>query len=390
MKIPEKFDAIRPYADDELRQAINDLLDDRQFTKVLRAYMPAFCIPLVKAAVKVSCIGIHSQNDFQKRFMRKLVRYVQKKHTDGVTLSGILPDKNQRNVFITNHRDIVLDSAFLCELLFRHGYPTSVEIAIGDNLLIYPWIERLVKINKCFTVQRSLSPREMLMSSKLMSEYIHFAVNEKRENIWIAQREGRAKDSDDRTHKGVLKMLGMGTGKQEKTADRLRDLNIVPLTISYEYDPCDYLKAKEFQLKRDNPDFKKSRQDDLENMGTGIKGYKGRVNYVCAPCINEWIDTVSEEGFYDELAKRIDVEIHRNYVLYPGNYIACDILSAQRDHADKYTPEDEAKFREYLNGQLKKIVIPNKDDEFLMMKMLEMYANPVRNQEEIQSAPVFH
>ena len=379
MKIPEKFDPIRPYADEELRQAINDLLDDRQFKHKMTGFMPGWCYPLAKGLVKLSCVGIHSQNDFQKRFMKPLVHRVMKKHTDGVQLSGVMPDRDKRFVFITNHRDIVLDSAFLCVLLLENRYATTVEIAIGDNLLIYPWIERLVKINKAFTVRRSLSPREMLLSSKLMSEYIHFAVNEKRENIWIAQREGRAKDSDDRTHKGVLKMLGMGAGKVEKSADALRDLNIVPLTISYEYDPCDYLKAKEFQLKRDNPDFKKSRQDDLDNMRTGIRGYKGRVNYVCAPCVNEWIDTLPEAGFHDELAKRIDVEIHKNYVLYPGNYIAVDLLDGARTHAEKYTPADEEKFNTYIQGQLDKIDLPNKDEEFLKGKMLEMYANPVRN-----------
>jgi len=286
----------------------------------------------------------------------------------------------------------VLDSAFLDLKLYQAGYPTTVEIGIGDNLLIYPWIKRLVRMNKAFTVRRGLTAHEMFESSQLMSRYIHFAVTRKKENIWIAQREGRAKDSDDRTQESVLKMLAMGCSVEGCSAtDSLRELNIVPLTISYEFDPCDYLKAQEFQQKRDNPSFKKSKQDDLDNMKTGILGYKGRVTYHCGTPINQWIDELRElpkNEFFTQLAQRIDREIHRGYTLYPCNYIALDMLvengvwsmeDDDKSQASNYTAADVKRFEDYLKGQLDKIKLENKDEAFLRQKMLEMYANPVRN-----------
>ena len=316
--------------------------------------------------------------------MKPVVNWIIRKHTDGCTFDEAqLPrDKALRYTFVSNHRDIVLDSAFLDVLLVNHGYPTTVEIGIGDNLLIYPWIKRLVRMNKAFTVRRGLTAHEMMRSSQLMSSYIHFAVTQKQENIWIAQREGRAKDSDDRTQESVLKMLAMGG--EGDNVDKLRDLNIVPLTISYEYDPCDYLKAQEFQQKRDNPAFKKSRQDDLDNMKTGIFGYKGRIHYHCAQPVNTWIDELKElprNEFYAALSQHMDLELHRNYRLYPCNYIALDMLEHAGTSADsnRYTAADVERFEQYLQGQLAKITIPNKDEAFLRERMLTMYANPLRN-----------
>ena len=269
----------------------------------------------------------------------------------------------------------MLDSAFLDVKLVEAGYPTTVEIGIGDNLLIYPWIKRLVRMNKAFTVRRGLSLRETLAASQLMSRYIHFAVTQKKENIWIAQREGRAKDSNDRTQDAVLKMLAMGGD--------LKELNIVPLTISYEYDPCDYLKAQEFQQKRDNPTFKKSRQDDLDNMKTGIFGYKGRVVYRTAAPINNWIDELKDlpkADFFKVVAERMDKEIHKGYELFPCNYIALDALNGDQANSAHYTAADKQRFEAYLVSQLAKIVIDNKDETFLRERILTMYANPVRNQ----------
>ena len=314
--------------------------------------------------------------------MKPVVKYIMRKHTDGCSFldSSIASyDKSQRYTFVSNHRDIVLDSAFLDVLLVEAGYPTTVEIGIGDNLLIYPWIKRLVRMNKAFTVRRGLSLRETLAASQLMSRYIHYAVTQKRENIWIAQREGRAKDSSDHTQDAVLKMLAMGGD--------LKELNIVPLTISYEFDPCDYLKAQEFQQKRDNPAFKKSRQDDLDNMKTGIFGYKGRVVYRPATPINTWIDELSElpkTEWFKALAERMDCEIHRGYELYPCNYIALDELNGNHAYAAHYTEADKQRFEQYLAGQIAKIQLPNKDEAFLRERMLTMYANPVRNKMDAQ------
>ena len=231
-------------------------------------------------------------------------------------------------------------------------------------------------MNKAFTVRRGLTAHEMMRSSQLMSRYIHYAVTQKKENIWIAQREGRAKDSSDQTQDAVLKMLAMGGD--------LRELNIVPLTISYEFDPCDYLKAQEMQQKRDNPAFKKSRQDDLDNMKTGIFGYQGRVHYHCAAPINTWIDELSDlpkKEFYETLSHRLDCELHQHYRLYPCNYIALDMLENSKASSDSshYIAADVERFEKYLAGQLAKIELPNKDEAFLRERMLTMYANPLRN-----------
>lgn len=382
MAIPAEFDEIRPYDTGEVQQAFNELLADRQFSTMLRGIVPWLPKSLRNAVLKMAFIGVKSPLDFQKRFMKPIVQHIIRKHTDGCTFDdNCLPrDFSLRYTFVSNHRDIVLDSALLDVMLVETGYPTTVEIGIGDNLLIYPWIKRLVRMNKAFTVRRGLTPKEMLRSSQIMSRYIHYAVTQKHENIWIAQREGRAKDSDDRTQDSVLKMLAMGG--EGKPIDSLREINIVPLTISYEFDPCDYLKAQEFQQKRDNPAFKKSRQDDLDNMKTGIFGYKGRVHYHCAAPINTWIDELGDlpkTEFFAALSKRIDRELHANYRLFPCNYIALDELEETKKYAQHYTEADKKRFEDYLKGQLEKVKIANPDVKFLRERMLTMYANPLRN-----------
>ena len=395
MKIPEEFNEIRPYEPEEMKQAFEDLLNDRQFNVVMKGFAPWLPKGIRNGLLRLAFKGIKTPLDFQKRFMKPIVRYIISKHTDGCTFDDAALRSNfsphtshpsllkDRYTFVSNHRDIVLDSAFLDLLLIKAGYPTTVEIGIGDNLLIYPWIKRLVRMNKAFTVRRGLSPKETLRSSQLMSRYIHYAVTGKNENIWIAQREGRAKDSNDRTQDSVLKMLAMGAPEDIKNpGDRLRELNIVPLTISYEFDPCDYLKAQEMQERRDIPGFKKSRQDDLDNMKTGIFGYKGRVHYHCASPVNQWLDELSDlpkTEFYSMMAQRMDKDIHKGYQLFPCNYIALDDLNGTKAYAAHYTDADRQRFETYLSGQLAKISIPNKDEAFLRECMLNMYANPLRN-----------
>ena len=372
------FDEIRPYEAEEMQQAFEELISDRQFNVMMKGFAPWLPKLLRNGALRLAFKGVKTPLDFQKRFMKPIVNYIIRKHTDGCKFNhDLLPDGkfDERYTFVSNHRDIVLDSAFLDVMLINAGYPTTVEIGIGDNLLIYPWIKRLVRMNKAFTVRRGLTAHEMLRSSLLMSSYIHYAVTKKRENIWIAQREGRAKDSDDRTQESVLKMLAMG--------GELRELNIVPLTISYEFDPCDYLKAQEFQQKRDNPSFKKSSQDDLDNMKTGIFGYKGRVSYHCGAPVNSWVDqldtSLPKNEYFTALAQRIDREIHRGYQLYPCNYIAADLLEGKNSRTEHYTKADTERFEKYLTGQIAKITIPNKDVPYLRERILTMYANPLYN-----------
>ena len=370
----KEFDEIRPYEPEEMKQAFDDLLSDRQFNVIMKGFAPWLPKSVRNGLLRLAFTGVKTPLDFQKRFMKPVVNYIIRKHTDGCKFDDHNEQDEQRYTFVSNHRDIVLDSAFLDVKLVEAGYPTTVEIGIGDNLLIYPWIKRLVRMNKAFTVRRGLSLRETLAASQLMSRYIHFAVTQKKENIWIAQREGRAKDSNDRTQDAVLKMLAMGGD--------LKELNIVPLTISYEYDPCDYLKAQEFQQKRDNPKFKKSRQDDLDNMKTGIFGYKGRVVYRTAVPVNTWIDELADlpkTDFFKVLAERMDKEIHKGYELFPCNYIALDELNGNEANNAHYTAADKQRFESYLSGQLAKITLENKDEAFLRERILTMYANPVIN-----------
>lgn len=377
MTIPEEFNDIRPYTPEELPAVYQELIADEEFKAVMAKVMPD--VPFEMLAKQL--LQCKTNLEFQKALVYPLLKSLVAKCGKGMEMNAdSLTDRDRHHTFISNHRDIVLDSALLSVLLVDNGFDTTVEIAIGDNLLIRPWIKKIVRINKSFIVQRALTMRQMLQASATMSRYMHFAISHKNENIWMAQREGRAKDSNDLTQDSILKMLAMGG--EGDIIDRLKDMNIVPLSISYEFDPCDYLKAKEFQQKRDNPDFKKSQQDDLDNMSIGIYGFKGHIHYHTAPCINEWLDTIDRSTpkteIFGMIAKHIDKGIHSNYMLYPCNYIAMDELTGS-DSSDKYTAEDKAFFEKYLAGQIAKIDLPNKDEAFLRERILTMYANPAIN-----------
>lgn len=377
MKTPSIYDDIRPFDPEELPAAFERLLSDAQFQQVLGYLYPG--VPL--EAIKTKMMACKTNLEFQLAFCYGFLKDLMAKASKGFDMNVEAVDVTKRYTFVSNHRDIVLDSALLDVLLYDAGFNTTCEIAIGDNLLSLPWVKDLVRLNKSFIVQRSLSPREFLMASKKMAEYMHYVVGEKNDNIWIAQREGRAKDSNDRTQPSILKMMAMGG--EGSPVDRLRQLHIVPLAISYEYDPCDFLKAAEFQLKRDVPGWKKTALDDVNSMRTGIMGYKGEVHYHCAPCIDGFLDNLSPDipktKVFDVIAEHIDKEIFRNYRLYPSNYIALDMLESNEAHAGRYTAENKAAFEKYLQGQIARIDIPNKDEAFLRERMLTMYANPARN-----------
>lgn len=377
MNIPSVYDDIRPFEPDELQDVYKRLLDNEQFRQVL-----AYLYPGVPAeAIGAKMMQCKTNLEFQLAFCYGFLKNLMAKASKGWDMDTTDVDVTKRYTFVSNHRDIVLDSALLDVLLYDAGFKTTCEIAIGDNLLSLPWVKDLVRLNKSFIVQRSLAPREMLLASKKMAEYMHFVIKEKNDNIWIAQREGRAKDSNDRTQPSILKMMAMGG--EGSPVERLIQLHIVPLTISYEYDPCDFLKAAEFQLKRDVEGWKKSAHDDVVSMQTGIMGYKGRVHYHCAPCIDDFLQNLSSDipkaKVSDVIAEHIDREIFRNYRLYPSNYIALDRLDGTKEHADKYTEQNIAVFDEYMKKQLAKIDIPGKDEPFLLERMLTMYANPARN-----------
>lgn len=374
----QEFDEIRPYYDEELPAVYEELIADPAFRQVAGAAMPD--LPFDRLATLMrSC---KTKQDFQVNICYNILKRIIREATQGVTFdNSAQPDRGSAYTYVSNHRDIVLDSGFLSLMLVEQGQDT-VEIAIGDNLLIYPWIKKLVRINKSFIVQRALTMRQMLEASARMSRYMHHTIRDKHQSIWIAQREGRAKDSSDRTQESILKMMAMaGEGD---IISRLQEMNIVPLAISYEYDPCDYLKAREFQQKRDNPDYKKTTADDLLNMQTGLLGYKGRVHLCTAPCINDQLEALDRSLPKQELFLRaaglVDRGIFANYRLYPNNYAAADLLEGGNRFASHYTAEDKRHFTDYVARQLARIDLPGKDEVFLREKLLLMYANPLRNQ----------
>lgn len=372
-----EFDEIRPYHDEELPRIYEELIADPAFRQMATAAFPE--IPFEAFAQKMR--ACKTKLEFQKAFCYPILKRFDRDTTQGVTMDHTaLPDKTTAYTYISNHRDILLDSGFLSVELIDQGMNT-VEIAIGDNLLIYPWIQKFVRINKSFIVRRNLSMRQMLEASGCMSRYMHHTIKDKNQSIWIAQREGRAKDSNDRTQESVLKMLAMGG--EGDIIDRLMEMNIAPLAISYEYDPCDYLKAQEFQLKRDNPDYKKTQADDMKNMQTGLFGAKGRVHFQVASCINEKLAkldrSLPKPELFAQIASIIDRGIHANYRLYPGNYIAHDCMSGTDTFANHYTLDEKLKFVKYIDKQAALIQMDNKDDTFLREKIYMMYANPLTN-----------
>lgn len=376
--VSPNFEDIRPLNQDEVQAAIEELLASEEFRHALRYVKPDLDCDQLSAAMR----ACKTKEQFKSTLAYDAVMTVAKKTTFSLTISGRsrLPEGKPACTFISNHRDIVLDASFLNVMLYDVGYGMT-QVAIGDNLLIRPWIKTFVRLNNSFIVKRGVSVRQMLEVSGTLSAYINHTIKDTKESIWIAQREGRAKDSNDRTQPSVLKMLCMAGGKD--IIGNLKSLNIVPVAISYEFDPCDYLKAQEFQLKRDNPEYHKTQRDDLLNMETGILNNKGRVHFTISQLINDQLDQLDPNMDRNELfaavASIIDKEIYRHYRFYPNNYVAYDLLSGTRRFSDHYGLKDKKAFEDYLQKQLDKIVIPNKDENFLRKKILEMYANPLKN-----------
>ena len=371
------FEEIRCYRNEEVHDVLERLCNEKQFMKVMSTIYPL----LPKEVIKQRLMSFRTNYSFQKDIVYPFLQYLEANMTLGIKLNGLEKiDISTSYLYISNHRDIILDSAFLCGKFIEKKMDT-VEIAIGDNLLIFPWIEDLVRVNKSFIVKRGLGARQMLESSKRLSTYIAKTIQEK-QSIWIAQREGRAKDSNDRTQESLLKMLNMFGNAS--FIENLLKLNICPLSISYEYDPCDFLKAKEMQLRRDNSCYKKDSQDDLINMQTGVMGYKGHVVYEITGSINdELIKIANETSSRNEqitlVTELIDKRIHSNYNIFANNKIAYDTLKNGKHFSNEYTSTEKVNFEKYLSLQMAKIQIENKDESFLRTKLLEMYANPLIN-----------
>lgn len=379
---PNEYSDICPFSDSEFHEKMEELVKEPGFKHAVTWVLPdidfeAFCQGL---------LAIDNKRDFQVNIMYPFLEMLAKKTTNGISDTGIENiDINKSYTMITNHRDIVLDASFMNLSLLRRNYKTT-EVAIGNNLLIYPWIEDLVRLNKSIVVKRDVGMRQALEAAEQLSGYIHFALTQKHESVWIAQRQGRAKDSSDGTQESLIKMLGIAGGKGY--IDNIMEVNLLPVAISYEFDPNDYLKAREFLLKKKFPDFKKTQRDDLFSMETGLLQNKGRVHFSFTPCINDQLEELrglEKTEQVERICKIIDSNIHCHYRIYPCNYIAYDRRFKTDRFKNEYTEADIESFTAYLNGQLEKVKkevdfeITADDREYMLEMMLVMYSNPLCN-----------
>ncbi|CAM2069449.1 1-acyl-sn-glycerol-3-phosphate acyltransferase [Sulfidibacter corallicola] len=369
------FSDIRPYEGEEITTAIAALAKAPEFSELARTLVPqrhprAF----MRRMRRISDI-----ETFQTKVMAPAMAWIEQHFTAGVTVSGLERlDADQTYVFVSNHRDIVLDPGFMCLTLHRNKIPTP-HIAIGDNLLDRPWLVHLFKLNKSVSVKRGLSQRELLKASKTLSRYVADLVRSQKGNFWIAQQEGRAKDGDDRTQTGVVKMLALAA--RESWHKHLGSLRLVGLSIAYEWDPCDALKARERFLRQRDGQYQKTEAEDQESMALGIFGDKGRVHLHFSEPLETDHPCLRDDCKRNELVHRVTAEMDRRimgaYHLWPSNYLAADLLRGQTTYADHYTTGYEAEFRERLERKLKELPEGRALEPFV----LEMYARPVINRE---------
>ena len=381
---PYEYDSIRPYLDEEVPAVVAQLANQPELRHVLSALLSEEETTALIQQLK----GIHSVDDFKQRISYPLVVQLAKRTTFSVSLSGAsrlggdLP-----TTFITNHRDIILDSAFL-NLVMRERNYLMPRIAIGDNLFGRPWIEAVVKLNDSFVVRRSLPIRQMLLAAQSLSAFIDRSIQQDHKSVWIAQREGRAKDNSDKTQPSVLKMIASSQSSDPLT--QLMRVNIAPTTISYEYDPCDILKACELLWRKHHPEeqYVKGPEEDLINMKTGLLGYKGRVHFAIGKRLNELITpeleaelrALPKQQLYPRLAELIDTELHSNYRFYPINYIAYDLLHPHKAHPKElYSEADKEKALRYIEEQIAKAPTDAYSADELRTQLLQMYAQPLCN-----------
>jgi 1-acyl-sn-glycerol-3-phosphate acyltransferase len=369
MEKTHNYSDIAPYFDNDLQPVLKKLIAEPAFLKLAQSVNADISAELLKAQAQ----NVHTIHDFQLRFIAPLVKSILKNSVDNLTFSGLENlKKEEAYLFISNHRDILLDSTLLNYILLQNGF-SSTQMAIGDNLLIEPWISDFFKLNKSFIVKRGLPGREFLQFSKRLSNYIAYTLQERKESIWIAQREGRTKNGIDETQQGLLKMLTMAESKNFKNF--IISLNIVPVAISYQYESCDKLKAKE-NYKRQFENFKKSPKADLYSMISGIRGHKGNVHISVGKPLNDELQLLDshlqKNDFLKATAELIDNKIFDLYKIWNNNYIAWDILNNTNRFADFYTNEEKEHFENYIE---KLTEINSKLRPFL----LQIYAGPVEN-----------
>lgn len=382
IETPIEYSDICPFSDKEFHSKMEQLVAEAGFKHAVTWVMPdidydGFCKTL---------LSIESKQVFQEQVMFGFLEMLAAKTTDGISCDGAENvDRDNAYTMITNHRDIVLDASFLNLSLIKNHCRTT-EVAIGSNLLIYDWIENLVRLNKSVIVKRDVGMRHALEAAEQLSGYIHFAINQKNESVWIAQRQGRAKDSSDTTQESLIKMLAIKGGGS--LLDNILSLNLMPVSISYELDPNDYLKAREFLLKKKDPDFKKTQRDDLFSMEIGLLRNKGRVHFSFSGCINPEIEKLRDLDKNEQvlgICQIIDRHIHANFRMYPGNYIAFDQRYETERFKSEYSADDLKKFNDYIDAQLSRVqqevdfeLTPD-DYKFMRDMMLIMYSNPLIN-----------
>jgi len=376
----QKFDAIRPFYDSEINEAIQKVVDHPMMKALMNFAFPDVADEVWKEQLRKT----HSIRDFQCNFIYKALMQVLEKTSEGLTTSGFEKlEKNTPYLFISNHRDIILDTSLLNACLFDHGL-TMTASAIGDNLVKKSFLYTLSKLNRNFLVLRGLPPRELLQSSKLMSEYIGQLLLRENRSVWIAQREGRTKDGNDATHQGVLKMLGMGSD-EANLMDYFKKVKIVPVSISYEYDPTDALKMPQLKAEANNEIYIKEKNEDFMTLLSGIMGQKKRIHIHVGDVLDTEIDQIKAE--YDNsnkqiqaLAQVIDDSILNSYKLWPTNYIAYDILNNTEKYAHLYTEKEKSLFERRLEIRI------DENNPVEMQGFLAMYANPVVNKSKYENA----
>lgn len=374
------FDDIRPFNDSEVNHYLGLLLQDEGFQHILEFL---FKDQAKIDQIKILLSHVNTVKDLQLKFVYQLVEdLILNRTTDGLTCSGTEHlDKSTSYLFISNHRDIILDSAFINYLIVLEGMNTT-EIAIGNNLLIEKWIEYAVKLNRAFVVRRNLPSRELLMASKKLSEYIRRNITVQHSSVWIAQREGRTKDGNDKTQQALLKMLNLSNIKE--FAEGFRDLRIVPISISYEIEPCGISKVAEL-YKKQTEGFEKTQEDDLRSMGEGLVRPKGRIHFGFGePITNQLVE--SDEPIsvqIERLADYIDHQIYSNFHLWPNNYIAEDIQNNNNLNQEHYTQDQFNKFVSMMEEAV--TLIPG-EPEIIRDMFLQMYVNPIINKKNTEVA----
>jgi hypothetical protein len=368
-----RYDDIRFFNDAEVQIALKSAVRHPMIKSLFKYTFKDMDYEEVKEIV-LSCKSI---NDFQRDVISKTVERVLDESSAGLTTSGFVDlDPKVSYLYISNHRDIVLDTSLINVILFRKNLIRTAS-AIGDNLVQRPFVNALSRLTRNFIVKRGASPREILMSSKKLSEYINFLIHKENRSVWVAQRQGRTKDGNDVTEQGVLKMIALAAGKNG-LEDYLNNLRIVPVSISYEYDPTDILKVPELLAKQADEEYIKSENEDFNSILKGALGQKKHIHIHAAQAFKvEQLQEQSTNQVLQRVVQHLDREIQSNYKLWPTNYVAHDMLTNSSKYEAHYSTHDRLQFERRLRLRV------NVDDHKSVESFLNMYARPVLNKEKL-------